>query len=93
MGGKNHENPNFLASKVFIQNRFDESSNLAHRVMHAKFELIWIIRLLRAMGVVRKLNPHLIIGGNLYASAVAQLIFSFLRMGKREMTFFVKWQQ
>ena len=33
--------------------------------MHAKFELIWIIRLLRDMGVVRKLTLHLIIGGNL----------------------------
>ena len=30
----------------------DESSNLAHRSMHVKFQLIWTFRLVRAMGVV-----------------------------------------
>ena len=58
--------PIFLAFRALIKNRLGESSNLAQWDMHAKFELIWIIRLLRAMGVVRKLNPLLIIGGNLY---------------------------
>ena len=66
VGAKNMKNPIFLASRALIKNRLDESSNLAHRDMHAKFGLIWIIRLLRAMGVVRKLTLYLIIGGNLY---------------------------
>ena len=34
------------------KHRLDESSNLAHRGMHAKFQLIWTVRLVRAMGVV-----------------------------------------
>ena len=55
----------FQASGTLIENRLGASSNLAIWSMHAKFELIWTIRLPRAMGVVRKLNPHLIIGGNL----------------------------
>ena len=37
--------------------------------MHAKSQLIWAIRLARAMGVVRKLTTHLILGGNLYGLA------------------------
>ena len=47
---KNHENPHFVASRAFIKNRLDTSANLAHRGMHAKFQLIWTIRLVRAMG-------------------------------------------
>ena len=41
-----------LASRALIKNRLDESSNLAHRGMHAKFQLIWMISLVRAMGRV-----------------------------------------
>ena len=44
--------PIFLASRALIKNRLDESSNLAHRGMHAKFQLIWMISLVRAMGRV-----------------------------------------
>ena len=44
--------PIFLASRALIKNRLDESSNLAHRDMHAKFQLIWMISLVRAMGRV-----------------------------------------
>ena len=40
------------ASRALIQNRLDESSNLAHRDMHAKFQLIWAVRLVRAIGEV-----------------------------------------
>ena len=57
----------FGALGTLIENRLDASSNLAIWSMHAKFELIWIIHLLRAMGVVRNLTPHFIIGGNLYS--------------------------
>ena len=42
--------PIFLASRALIKNRLDESSNLAHRGMYAKFQLIWMISLVRAMG-------------------------------------------
>ena len=49
----NHENPHFVASRALIKNRLGESSNLAHRGMHAKFQLIWTVRLVRAMGVVK----------------------------------------
>ena len=48
-GGKKH-NPIFLASRALIKNRLDTSANLAPRGMHAKFQLIWTIRLVRAMG-------------------------------------------
>ena len=48
-----------VASRAFIKNRLGESSKLAHRDMHAKFELIWIFRLLRAMGVVQSFFPFL----------------------------------
>ena len=44
--------PHFVASRALIKNRLDKSSNLAHRGMHAKFQLIWTIRLVRAMGGV-----------------------------------------
>ena len=47
---KNHENPHFVASRALIKNRLDTSSNLAHRGMHAKFRLIWTVRLVRVMG-------------------------------------------
>ena len=67
VGAKNMKTPIFLAFRALIKNRFDESSNLAHRDMYAKFQQIWIIRFLRAMGVVRKLTLHLIIGGNRYS--------------------------
>ena len=50
---RNHENPHFVASRALIKNRLGESSNLAHRGMHAKFQLIWAVRLVRAMGVVK----------------------------------------
>ena len=40
--------------------------------MHAKSQLIWAIRLARAMGVVRKLTTHLILGGNLYIIYVVE---------------------
>ena len=49
-----------------FRNRLGAFSNLAIMSMHAKFQLIWAIRLARAMGVVRKLTSHLIFGGNLY---------------------------
>ena len=42
--------PIFLASRALIKNRLDESSNLAHRGMYAKFQLIRMISLVRAMG-------------------------------------------
>ena len=44
--------PIFLASRALIKNRLGESSNLAHRGMHAKFQLIWTSSLVRAMGRV-----------------------------------------
>ena len=44
--------PIFLASRALIKNRLDESSNLAYRGMHAKFQLIWTGSLVRAMGRV-----------------------------------------
>ena len=47
---KNHENPHFVASRAFIKNRLDTSANLAHRGMHAKFQLIWTGSLVRPMG-------------------------------------------
>ena len=43
----------FLASRALIKNRLDESSNLAHRDMHAKFQLIWMISLVGAMRRVK----------------------------------------
>ena len=46
-------------------NRLDAFSNSTTRSMQAKYQLIWAIRLARAMGVVRKLTSHLIFGGNL----------------------------
>ena len=49
---QNSKTPHFLASRALIKNRLDESSNLAHRDMHAKFQLIWMISLVRAMGGV-----------------------------------------
>ena len=49
---QNMKTPIFSASRALIKNRLDESSNLAHRVMHAKFQLIWTGSLVRAMGVV-----------------------------------------
>ena len=49
----NRENPHFVASRALIKNRLDESSNLAHRGMLAKFQLLWAVRLVRAMGVVQ----------------------------------------
>ena len=48
----NHENPHFVASRALIKNRLGESSNSAHRGMHAKYQLIWAVRLVRAIGVV-----------------------------------------
>ena len=51
-GGQNMKTPIFLASRAFIQNRLDESSNSAHRGMHAKFQLIWTVSLVRARGTV-----------------------------------------
>ena len=50
--GENMKIPISLASRALIKNRLDESSNLAHRGMHAKFQLIWMISLVRAMGRV-----------------------------------------
>ena len=47
---KNHENPHFVVSRALIKNRLDTSSNLAHRGMHAKFQPIWTVRLVRVMG-------------------------------------------
>ena len=47
---QNLKTPHFLASRTLIKNRLDESSNLAHRGLHAKFQLIWVISLVRAMG-------------------------------------------
>ena len=58
-GAKNVKTPIFLASRALIKNRLDESSNLAHRVMHAKFQLIWTGSLVRAMGRVENLLPIL----------------------------------
>ena len=49
---QNLKTPIFLASRTLIKNRLDESSNLAHRGLHAKFQLIWVISLVRAMGGV-----------------------------------------
>ena len=57
--------PHFGALRALVKNRLDACSNLAHRSMHAKFQLIWPIHLARAMGVVRNLPPHLIFGGYL----------------------------
>ena len=51
--------PIFSAFRALIKNRLGESSNLALRGMHAKFELIWMISLVRAMGRVK--NGHLIL--------------------------------
>ena len=36
--GKKHEHPHFLAFRAFIQNRLNESSNLAREGMHSKFQ-------------------------------------------------------
>ncbi len=49
---QNFKTPIFLASRALIKNRLDESSNLAHRGMHAKFQLIWMISFVRATGRV-----------------------------------------
>ena len=49
---QNMKTPIFSASRALIKNRLDESSNLAHRGMHAKFQLIWTGSLVRAMGRV-----------------------------------------
>ena len=51
-GAKNVKTLIFSASRALIKNRLDESSNLAHRGMHAKFQLIWTGSLVRAMGRV-----------------------------------------
>ena len=56
----------YIGSKIEIQNHIDAFCNLATRSMHAKYQLIWAIRLARAMGVVRKLTAHLTFGGTLY---------------------------
>ena len=40
-GAKSMKTPHFLASRAYIQNCLDESSNLAHRGMYAKFQLVW----------------------------------------------------
>ena len=47
-----HENPHFVGFRALIKNRLDGCSNLAHRGMHAVFQLTWTVRLVRAMGVV-----------------------------------------
>ena len=48
---KNHEKPHFVASRA-QKNRLDESSNSAHRDMHAKLQLIWTVSLVRPMGAI-----------------------------------------
>ena len=53
------------AYREIIQNRFGRSSNLAYWSVHAKFQPIWTIQLARAMGRVRFLTSHLVIGGHL----------------------------
>ena len=55
---KNHENPHFVASRALIKNRLDTSSNLAHRGMHAKFRLIWTVRLVRVMGGLKLTSSY-----------------------------------
>ena len=62
---KNPKCAHISASRMKFRNRLGAFSNLAIMSMHAKFQLIWAIRLARAMGVVRKLTSHLIFGGNL----------------------------
>ena len=52
--------------EFWFKNRLDVSANLAIWNMHAKYQLIQAIHLARAMGVVQKTPPHLIIGGCLY---------------------------
>ena len=54
------------ASRTLIKNRLDESSNLAWRGIHAKFQPNSMIRLARARGVVRFLTYHFMIGRCLY---------------------------
>ena len=44
--------PHISAQGSPIKKRLDESSNLAQSSIHAKFQLIWTIRLVRAWGVV-----------------------------------------
>ena len=52
VGGQKRENPHFSASRALIKNRLGESSNLDHRGIHAKFQVIWSGSLVRAMGRV-----------------------------------------
>ena len=47
---QNLKTPIFLTSRTLIKNRLNESSDLAYRGLHAKFQLIWMISLVRAMG-------------------------------------------
>ena len=54
------------AARALIKNRLDRSSNLAYWSVHAKFQSIRSIQLARAMGRVRFLTSHLVIGGHLY---------------------------
>ena len=57
--------PLFSGLGALIKNRLGYSSNLAHWSLHAKFQPIRTIQLARAMGVVRFLAQHLVIGGHL----------------------------
>ena len=52
-GAKNMKIPIFLASRALIKNCLDESTNLAQWDIHAKFQHIWMISLVRAMGRVK----------------------------------------
>ena len=63
--------PHFSALGAHIQNRLGRSSNLAYWGVHAKFQPIRIIQLARAMGRVRFLTSHLVIGGHIHTYITA----------------------
>ena len=54
------------AARALIKNRLGRSSNLAYWSVNAKFQPIRTIQLATAMGRVRFLTSHLVIGGHLY---------------------------
>ena len=77
------------ASRALIKNRLDESANLAQRGIHAKFQPNSTSRLARAMGRVRFLTSHFIIGGCLYILYYCILTFWLPRKSTEELVLFI----